>query len=285
MEREEIERGADLARGVVGSAQAVLDKVAEEPGRLRSSRPGDLRAAHARGRQRPLDGVCGVVVEPVVVLGRLPPVHDVRLVPDFPIPSLDLGAAVAAGTVGHPLVDQLAPLAVIAGRIGPAGGDIAALWRPVMLVGLGLLRQRLRHEADLHVRFQAALEVSVEDAVNDRPVVMGPPLCVLGVSVRRAPLQGRRAVPGGQQVVGPYENRLPAKGREVRQQCLTIHISVVWLVISEEPPGGTQLPSGPGRVERDRDGGLCCLPSPGTQRDRKRGRDRAGSESHDEYPS
>ncbi len=62
VEREEIERGADLARGVVGSAQAVLDKVAEEPGRPRSSRPGDLRPAHARGRQRPLDGVRGVVV-------------------------------------------------------------------------------------------------------------------------------------------------------------------------------------------------------------------------------
>ncbi len=35
VERQEIEWGADLARGVVGSAQAVLDKVAEEPGRLR----------------------------------------------------------------------------------------------------------------------------------------------------------------------------------------------------------------------------------------------------------
>src|SRR5271157_1542484 len=109
VEREEIERGADLARGVVGPAQAVLDEVTEEPGRLRSSRPGDLRPAHARGRQRPLDGVHGVVMEPMVVLGCAPPVHDVQLVPDFPVPLLDLGAARAAGTVGHPLVDPARP--------------------------------------------------------------------------------------------------------------------------------------------------------------------------------
>ena len=80
--------------------QAVLEEVAEELGPPAESRPGDLGPADSRRRQGPLDGVDGVVIELVVLLGRPPPVEDVRLVPDLPVPLLDLGPAVALDAVG-----------------------------------------------------------------------------------------------------------------------------------------------------------------------------------------
>ena len=63
VERDEVERSADLARGVVRAAQAVLEEVAEERGRLGRPCAGDLRPAHPRRGQGALDGVGGVVVE------------------------------------------------------------------------------------------------------------------------------------------------------------------------------------------------------------------------------
>ena len=86
--------------------------------------------------------------------------------------------------------------------------------------------------------------------------------------------------------MGPHEDRVRAKNREVCEQRLAIlHVRVVWLIIAEEPPGGTQRPSGPGGVERDGDGGLGRLPTSRTEAKGKQGRDRNQSESHDGCPS
>ena len=71
--------------------------------------------------------------------------------------------------------------------------------------------ERLGHEADLHQRPHLALHVGVEDPVDDRPVVDRLARRVLGVGVRRAPLQRGRAVAGGQQVVGADVDRLRAE--------------------------------------------------------------------------
>src|SRR5207248_2804205 len=99
-------------------------------------------------------------------------------------------------TVPHPPEDQLAPLAIILGRIRPAGGQLpSAPGRPVMLVRLGLDGEGPGHEADLDVGPDPALEVGLEDAVHDRPVVTRTPLGILAIRIRRPPLEGGRAVP------------------------------------------------------------------------------------------
>ncbi len=187
-------------RGVVGAAQAVLEEVAQE--RILSARR--VRPAHPGRGQGAAHGVHGVVVELVELFGSAFPVADVGLVPDLPVPLLDLGAAVLLDGVLDPLVDELGPLGVVLRRIGPAGVDVVVgqARTPLVLVRLRLDGERLRHEADLRVGLEPALQVGVEDAVDDRPVVDGPALGVLGVGVRAAPLQGGRSVAGVEEVVG-----------------------------------------------------------------------------------
>src|SRR6185436_4158296 len=90
VEADEIERGAGTARGVVLPANAMLEKGSQElPGFLVPG-TGGMRSADARRWQRALHRVDGVVIELVVLLGRAFPITDVRLVPDFPKPGLDL---------------------------------------------------------------------------------------------------------------------------------------------------------------------------------------------------
>ena len=161
-----------------------------------------------RRRQRPPHAVDGVVVQLAELLGRAAPVADVGLVPGLPVPGLDLGLAVLLDAVLRPLVDEVAPLLEILRGVGPAGVDLVVLRgrRPRVLVGLRLHRHRLRHEADLDVRLDAALEIRVEDAVDDGPVVDRLAAGILGVGVGRAPLERRRAVAGDEQAVGAEDS-------------------------------------------------------------------------------
>ena len=166
-----------FAGRVIRAAQAVLEEVAHE----RAAAAGDVRSADARRRQRAAHGVDRVVVQLVEFLRRAAPVADVRLVPHLPVPRLDFARPYRSTQCFDPLVDELAPLRVVLRRIGPAGEDLVVPGRGVhvVLIRLRLRRQRLRHEADLRVRPDAALQIRVEDAIEDRPVVDRLALLVL----------------------------------------------------------------------------------------------------------
>ena len=156
----------------------------------------------------------------------------------------------------HPLVDQLAPLVVVPRRMRPPGVDpvVGHAGLPVVLVRLRLRRQRLGHEADLHQRLHLALEVRIDDAIDDRPVVDRLPVRVLGVGVGGAPLQSGRAVAGRQQVVHPHVDGDRAELRQVGQQALPVlHVGVVGLVVAEPGPDRLHRPDLRGRVDLDRD--------------------------------
>ena len=96
----------------------------------------------------------------------------------------------------------------------------------------------------------AAFQVGVEDAVEDRPVVNRVALGVLAVSAGGTPLQRRRAVAGGQQIVRAEINLLaaPSSPSSAEQLLAVLHVGVVRLVGAEEPPDGTQLAFGLGGV-------------------------------------
>src|SRR5262249_24430502 len=136
MKGDKIERRAGLARCVVFFPQAMLQKVAREA----SAAACRVGAADTRRGQRAADGCDGVVVQLMKFLRRPTPIANVWLVPDFPVPRLDLFAAVSLQTMPHPLTDQLAPLVIVLRRIGPAGKNLVVprSRRPVVLIGLGL---------------------------------------------------------------------------------------------------------------------------------------------------
>jgi hypothetical protein len=75
--------------------------------------------------------------------------------------------------VANPLKDQLRPLRVIARRMRPAGEDrvVRLINRPLVPVRLRFDRERFGHKADLGQRLHSTLDISVEDAVDDRPIV------------------------------------------------------------------------------------------------------------------
>src|SRR6185369_2974853 len=106
MKRNKIERRAGLARGMVLSAEAVLEEFAREA----AAAAGRIGPADAGRRQRPANGGDGIIVQLMKFLGRAAPVTDVRLVPNLPVPRFDLLAAVTLDAMPHPLLDQLAPL-------------------------------------------------------------------------------------------------------------------------------------------------------------------------------
>ena len=176
--------------------------------------------ADFRRRQRAAHGVDGVVVQLVKLLRRAAPVADVRLVPDLPIPRLDFLAAVSLDAMLHPLVDQLAPTSrsPSADRPSRCRSLRSAPRRPLVLVRLGLDRKVLGHEADLRVGPHAALEIRVEDPVQNRPVVDRLSLGVFAVGAGRAPLERGRAVAGGQQVVRAEIDLLAAAARRARRR-------------------------------------------------------------------
>ena len=154
-------------------------------------------------------------------------------------------------------IDQFAPLGVVLGRIGPAGVDVVVVIAgfPVMLIRLGMRGERLRHEPDLHQRLHVALDVGVEDAVGDGPVVDWPARGVFGVGIGRAPLEGGFAIARDQQAVDAHVDGHGAERGELGEELAAIfHVSVVGLVVAEETPDGLQGTAGLREVDAD-DGG------------------------------
>ena len=116
-------------------------------------------------------------------------------------------------------------------------------------------RERLGHEADFHVRFDAALEIRVENPVVDRPVVIGCAVGVFLVGAGRTPFQRVRAIAAGEQMMRAEINLRLAELAEFGQQFLAVlHVGVIRLVRAEEPPDRRQFPDWPGGVHRDGDG-------------------------------
>ena len=178
VERNEIDRRANVARGVILPSQAMFQKFAFKP-----AAAGRVGTSHSSRWQRSFHRVDRVVMQLVKFGRRATPVADIRLVPRLPVPGFHLCAAILLDAVLRPLINKFPPLGVILGRIGPARVDfiIPGLGRPFMLIRLGLSGKFPRHEADLNIRPHASLKIGVEDAVNDRPVVNGASLCVFAI--------------------------------------------------------------------------------------------------------
>src|SRR5262245_54387661 len=98
-----------------------------------------MGAADSRCGECSLHGINGVVVELVVLFGSAPPVEDVGLVPDFPVPSLNFRLAVALDAMTDPLKHKLGPLLVVFRWVSPTGRKRLATSRnPFVLVRLGV---------------------------------------------------------------------------------------------------------------------------------------------------
>ena len=192
VEGHEIQRRADVSSDAVGATQAVFEEFPHEL----AAAACDVWSAHPRRRQRAAHARHSIIVQLAELLRRAAPIADVRLVPGFPIPGLDLGAAISLDAVFCPLVNQFLPLGVVLRWIRPPGEDFVVLGRggPMVLIRLRFDRKVLGHETDLHVRTEAALQISVENPVEDGPVVNRIAVAILGISPRGPPLQGGRAV-------------------------------------------------------------------------------------------
>ena len=253
VEGEEIRRRAALSGRVVGAAHTVF----EELTKMFRAAARVIRSAHARGGQGATHRVDGVIVQLVKLLRGAAPVADVRLVPHFPIPALDLGLAVFLDAMFGPLENQLGPLGVVLGRISPAGVNLVVLRErgPVMLIRLRLHGKFLGHETDLRIRLHAAREVGVEDAIHNRPVVDGFAIGILAIGPGRTPLQCGRAVARAEQTVGAEINRLRAQSTEFADELLPVlHVGVVRFIRTEETPDGFEFATRLRRVHADDDG-------------------------------
>jgi hypothetical protein len=121
-----------------------------------------------------------------------------------------------------------------------------------VLIRLGLDRHRLRHEPDLHVRLDAPLEIGVEDAIDNRPVVNRLPAGVLRVGVRRSPFERRRAIAGGQEIVRTEVDAFRRQLALIGDQLLAgRQVGVIGLVSSEETPDLFQRPGRLAGVDPD----------------------------------
>ena len=124
-----------------------------------------------------------------------------------------------------------------------------------MLIRLRFGRKVLRHETNLHIRPDTAFQIRIKDAVENRPVIDRLALSVLAVSARGTPLQRRRAVAGGQQIVRAKVNLFRSKLAEFGDQLSAmLHVSVVRLVRAEEAPDGFQSTLRLRGVHTDADG-------------------------------
>ena len=153
------------------------------------------------------NGVDGDIVEAVKFGGRAVPVAAVGFVPNFPVPGLDFGLAVFVNAMFGPLIDQFAPFGVILGRVGPAGVDESRNWSgvPMVLVRIGMGGRFPGHETDFRVRAHAVFQVSVEDAVEDGPVIDRMAGGVLMVGAGGTPFEGGGAVAGIEEIMGAEE--------------------------------------------------------------------------------
>ena len=119
----------------------------------------------------------------------------------------------------------------------------------------GALDKRLRHEAELHEGPHAAGEIGVEDPVDDAPVIDGVARGILGVGVGAAPLERRRAVAGGQQVVRAEIDVVHgfSAPSSAEQLAAILHGRVVRLVGAEEAPDGRERRACTARIHLDGD--------------------------------
>src|SRR5262249_20771587 len=126
---------------------------------------GRISATDPGRRHGTLHGVDRIVVQLVELLGRAMPVADVGLLPCFPVPFFYFDATVLLDAMFRPLVDQFAPLRIILGRVSPTCVNlvISGIRRPVMLVRLWLQGKLPRHEANLDVRPNAAIQIRGEN--------------------------------------------------------------------------------------------------------------------------
>src|SRR5439155_21903420 len=83
----------------------------------------------------------------------------------------------------------------------------------------------------------AALKIGIEDAIQNYPVVNRISVGIFVIRVGAAPLQSRRAIAGGQQIVCAKVNRARPQLPELSEQLLSIlHVSEVWFVRPEHAP-------------------------------------------------
>src|SRR5262245_31108701 len=96
----------------------------------------------------------------------------------------------------RPLVDKLRPLLIVIRRIRPAGEDAVVIVArlPIVLVRLRMRRQIFGHEAYLGIGTHAALEIGVEDTIENRPVVRRFAVRILTVGAGRTPLERRSPI-------------------------------------------------------------------------------------------
>ena len=251
-------------------------KSAENTLRPRTVRAGDFGSADPRRRQRALQAVSGVVVQLLKLLGRAAPVADVRLVPDLPVPALDFAPCRTSTDSAAPTDRPARPTSRSRSAGTPSRCRCRCSCRPApSRAGTGrAVRERLRHEADLDQRLHLPLDVRVEDAIDDRPVVDAA--CPASSVYALVDPHFSAGVPS------PVVSRLCARtytgtglsGRKLGQQLLAVlHVGVVRFVVAEERPDRRHRPPRRGRVDANRHSvGLRSRPCEQDDRDDDRGR-------------
>ena len=107
----------------------------------------------------------------------------------------------------------------------------------MMLIRLWLCGEGFGHETELSQRFHTPLNVGVEDAVHNLPMIDGVAVGIFRVHVGGTPFEGCSSVAGAHQIVCPNMNRNRAEGGQFRQQFLTIfHVGEVRFIIAEPSP-------------------------------------------------
>jgi hypothetical protein len=211
---------------------ATIEKEFQERGRFGIGGAGGGGASDLRCWEISADAFHCAGVELEIFFGRSLPIADVGFVPDLPEPFLDVLFSVSLDAVLHDLKIQLFPLAIVFGRIAPTGSD--SRLRPVVTVRLRIYREGFGHEADFEHGASVGVAVSVEDAIEDFPIIDGMALRVFGVDVRGSPFEGRFAVSGGQKIMSAD---VDGDGRE-RRQFVKKHgavraVGVIGLVVAE----------------------------------------------------
>ena len=174
---------------------------------------------------------------------------------------VDFGAPVSFHIVFRPLVNQFRPFSVILRRIRPAGEtDCCSLFeRPMMLIRFRMGGQRLRHETDFHIRPDSLLAIGVKNPIQNRPVVNWVSLRILGIGAGRTPLERRRAVAAGQQIMRAEINLIGRQCAKFAEQFLSVRPGgVVRFVRAEVSPGRTPMTLRFVHVDLDGDG-KCCV--------------------------
>ena len=247
VEGDEIEARSRLAGHGVGSRRAMLQKLRQK----RAARTCHCGPAHLGRWYDPVDRRFGVVVELRVFREGSLPVADVGLVPQFPLPRRrDIW--VTSVYVRRPRRDEVAPFGVVGGRVEATtieGG------RGRVLVRRRIRRQRLGHEPDLGERESARSRDGIHDSVHERPRVDRIARSVLGVHVRRSPLERWRAVAGIEEKVRANVRRGGVRrGDGLEQRFAFRSCGVVDLVVAVVRPDALKRRSRRRGIDRNRNG-------------------------------